>query len=269
MKNIMTIKNCGAAMLVLLLAVTGCVKDKSKEVAQEQSQFNNNSQVQFYNAIVAAARNFVYVDAVPVTGASLALGGTFPSTPASFSITSGFRAFLIRDTLSTTTQPAISFGENLQPSGFYTIFLYDTVTQPKQKTVWNNIVIPSDTTSRLRFANFIYNPSALSQGFDIFSVKRNAVIFSNVRETEVTEFIPYASALTDTFYIRLNGSSANLQNTDTTGKPTILNVQAVLTPTRLRSYTLVWRGGYRTSVNKSTTGAALASARQLSVFANY
>jgi len=269
MKNKMSIKNCGAVLLVLLFAVTACKKDRSKEVAQETYQFNNNSSIQIYNAVVAAARNYVYVDAVPVTGAALAYAGTFPSTPASFSITSGFRAFLIRDTLSTTTQPAISFGENFQPSGNYTIFLYDTVTQAKQKTVWNNIVVPTDTTARLRFANFIYNPSALPQGFDIFSVKRQAVIFSNVRETEVTEFIPYASALTDTFYIRLNGSSANLQNTDTTGKPTILNIQAVLTPTRLRSYTLIFRGGYRTSVNKSTTGAALASARQLSTFANY
>src|SRR5690349_18869126 len=169
MKNKLTIINCGVALMVLLFAVTACEKDKGKEVAQETTLFNNNSSIQIYNAIVVAARNYVYVDAVPVTGAALALGNTFPSTPASFSITSGFRAFLVRDTLATTTQPAISFAENFQPSGNYTIFLYDTVTQPKQKLVWNNIVVPTDTTARLRFANMIYSPSALPQGFDIYS----------------------------------------------------------------------------------------------------
>jgi len=146
--------------------------------------------------------------------------------------------------------------------------MYDTFTAVKQKTVQTNIVIPADTTARLRFANLIYNPVALPGGFDIFSTRRNAVIFSNVRETEVTDYIPYASALTDTFYVRLNGSSANLQNVDTIGKPTILNVQAVLTPTRLRSYTLVWRGGFRSSNNRTTTGAAIGSARILSTFTN-
>jgi hypothetical protein len=87
----------------------------------------------------------------------------------------------------------------------------------------------------------------------------------------VTDFIPYASALTDTFYIRLNGSSSNLQNYDTAGKPWLSNVQAVLTPTRLRSYTLIFRGGYRNINNRAGTSpyGILTNARQLGVFTNY
>lgn len=247
----------------------GCRKDKGKEVALENTTFSDKSFIQVYNAVTGSSRNYVYVDGSAVTGATLSLGGLFPSTPATFNVTNGFREFLIRDTLSTSTQFPLSFAENLQAGRYYTIFTYDTTTTAKKKIVTNNIVIPNDTTARLRFANFVYSPNAIPTSFDIYSVKRNAVIFSNVNVTEVTDYIPYASAATDTFYIRPNGSSSNLQNVDTTGKPTILDIRSVLTPTRLRSYTLVFRGSYRAVNNKTTTGAAIASARQLSVFANY
>jgi hypothetical protein len=249
------ITQLGLAAFASLLA-WGCVKDKGKEVAMENTTFTDQSFVQVYNAVTGSSRNYVYVDAVPVTGALLSLGSTFPSTPANYSVSNGFRNFLIKDTLSTTTQFPLSFAENLQAGNYYTIFT-------------NNIVVPADTTARLRFANFVYSPTAIPTGFDIFSVKRNAVIFSNVRETEVTDFIPYASAATDTFYIRPNGSSSNLQNIDTTGKPTILDIRSVFTPTRLRNYTLIFRGSYRAINNKTSSGSAISSARQLSVFANY
>lgn len=267
MKKIIIINVLGFVFLATFFA--SCVKERGKEVALETTDLTGTSAVQVYNALVGSLRNYVYVDAKVVTGSILTYGTAFPSTPASYSITSGFREFLVRDTLSATTQLPVSFAENFNAGGNYTIFMYDTITAAKQKTVVNNIVIPSDTTARLRFANFIYNPTALASGFDIFSVKRNAVIFTNVKETEVTDFIPYASALTDTFYIRLNGSSTNLQNVDTTGKPTILTLQAVLTPTRLRSYTLIWRGGFRAGTNRTTTGTAIPSARILTSFANY
>lgn len=262
------ITQLGLAAFASLLA-WGCVKDKGKEVAMENTTFTDQSFVQVYNAVTGSSRNYVYVDAVPVTGALLSLGSTFPSTPANYSVSNGFRNFLIKDTLSTTTQFPLSFAENLQAGNYYTIFTYDTTTTAKKKIVTNNIVVPADTTARLRFANFVYSPTAIPTGFDIFSVKRNAVIFSNVRETEVTDFIPYASAATDTFYIRPNGSSSNLQNIDTTGKPTILDIRSVFTPTRLRNYTLIFRGSYRAINNKTSSGSAISSARQLSVFANY
>lgn len=245
-----------------------CAKNNPELVSPTDNDFNNKSFIQVYNASVGSTRNYVYVDASPVTGAPFAFGGTFPSTPANYAVTAGFREFLIKDTLSTSTQPQMSFSENFQASKYYTIFMYDTLNAIKQKTVLSNIVIPADTTARLRFANFIYNPVALPNSFDIFSVKRNANIFSNVRETEVTDFIPFASALTDTFYIRFNGNSANLQNVDTTGKPTIVNVQSILTPTRLRNYTMIFRGSYRSTNNKTSTGSAISSARTLSVISN-
>jgi hypothetical protein len=251
-KIIIAFSLVGAATLV----VSSCRKDKGKEVALERTDMSNTANVQVHNAIVNSSRNFVLVDAKYINGSSLAFAGTFPAgTPASFNIAPGFRAFNVFDTLGAATQVPISFAQDLQAGSNYTIFLYDSLNAPKQKTVVNSIVVPTDTTARLRFANFIYNSgSTIGSGFDIFSVKRNAVIFSNVSETQVTDFIPYNSATNDTFYVRLNGSSTNLTN----GATTILTT---LNPTRLRSYTLIFRGSYR-----ATSGT---SAKQLGTFANY
>ncbi len=262
------IYTCGAVALIAFIAVS-CDKEVGKNVSLENTSFTDKSFVQVYNAIVGSTRNYVYVDASAVTGAALATGGIFPSTPANFSVGNGFREFLIRDTLLTSAQLPLSFAENLQAGKYYTIFAYDTIQTPKKKIVVNNIVIPTDTTARLRFANFVYNSTALPTGFDIYSAKRGAVIFSNVRETEVTDYIPYASAVTDTFFLRLNGSTSNLQNTDSLTKAGQVNIIAILTPTRLRSYTLVFRGGWKSAFNKTAAAAAITSARQLSVFANY
>ena len=269
--KVTTIITSFSAVIVTALLAISCVKQTGQKTATIQTDFSNKAFVQVFNGTLNSTRNYVYVDGNAVTGAATAYAASFPatSTPASFTVPAGFRAFLIRDTLGTSTQPPMSFAENFEAGKYYTIFMYDTSTTVKQKTVMNNIIIPTDTTARLRFANFIYNPGAVPTGFDIFSKKRNAVIFSNVKETEVTDYIPYASASTDTFYIRLNGSSSNLQNVDTLGKTVLLNIQAVLNPTRLRSYTLVFRGGYRSSFNKIASGAAWAHARTLSTFANY
>ncbi len=231
---------CSCVIATAFLAVS-CVKETGKEVALEQYDYSSKAFVQVYNGTLSSARNYVYVDGAPVTGAALAYASTFPSTPSLFAITSGFRAFLIRDTSSTIlTQPAMSFAENLQATGNYTIFMYDTLTSPKQKIVQNDIIIPTDTTARVRFANFIFTRTAVPN-VDIFSLKRNANVFTNVGITEVTGYIPYASSLNDTLYVRETGT-ANLLAT--------LNG---FNPVRKRSYTLVFRGRYQTT---GTTGLA-------------
>ena len=232
-----------------LLAVS-CTKKTGREVALENTDFSNRSFVQIYNGTIGSARNYVYVDGNPVTGAALAYGSTFPSTPANFSVTPGYRAFLIRDTSSTIlTQPALEFAENFPTSKNYTVFMYDTVTSPKQKTVANNIEYPTDTTSRLRFANFIFT-TAGAPAVDVFSVKRNANIFSNILQTDVTAYIPFQAggltALNDTLMVRDAGT---------------LNLLAQLNnfnPVPKRSYTIVFRGSYR-----------VTAARFLSSFINY
>ena len=72
-------------------------------------------------------------------------------------------------------------------------------------------------------------------------MKRAANLFTNIPVTGVTDYIPYASSLTDTLYVRETGTMTQLA---------VLNG---FNPTQLRSYTLVFRGRYQTT---GTTGIA-------------
>ena len=279
--KVTTILTSFSAVIATALLAISCVKETGMKVATIQPDFSNKSFVQVYNGTLSSTRNYIYVDGNAVTGAAVAYNGFFPLTPSNFSVTSGVRAFLIRDTLLTSTQPPMSFAESFEAGKFYTIFMYDTVNAAKQKTVKNNIVIPSDTTSRIRFANFAYSPLAIP-AIDIFSVKRNANIFSNVSTTEVTEYIPFASSSktieNDTLIVRIAGSGTNLMNRTvvTSGTPpvtvtTFSNVQIIVAPTRLRSYTLVFRGGWRSDIISNTVGTTTTTyptVRTLSFFSS-
>lgn len=263
MKSI-KIKIFGISCFLLCgLFMISCKKTFDEKIEQ-QIDFSSSSLVQVYMATVGATRNYVYVDGKPVTGVSLGLGSLYPAIGYSSALPSGMKAFVIKDTLSTTTQVPLSFSADLMAGKNYTIFMYDTITSPMQKTIVTDIVIPDDTTARLRFANFVYNPTPLPSGFDIYSVKKQANIFTNVQLTDATPYIPYESNVTDTFYIRLTGTNTNLQNLRPTPAPaTLINIAAVFTPRPKRSYTLVFRGGYRAT---TTTNATV---RTLSVFTNY
>lgn len=251
-------------MTILLFSgsvMVSCTKSFD-EKQQQQRDFTNSSIMQVYVATVNANRNFIWVDANRINGASLTSGSVFPTTGYGFNVAGGLRNFLVRDTLTTSTQVPYSFAENLQAGKTYTLFIYDTITSPKQKTVLTNIEVPTDTTARIRFAHFAYSPTEVP-AVDIFSVKRNANIFTNVALTEVTGFIPIASGVTDTFYIRPTGTGTNLQNYTTSPAPASWrDIQAVLTPTIKRSYTLIFRGGYRATTSTNPT------VRNLSVFVN-
>ncbi len=237
----------GAAGIAATLFLASCTKTFDEKVEQQRN-FSNSSILQVYMGTVSASRNYVYVDSKPVNGAAIAFGGVFPATGYGFSVPIGVRAFLIRDTLTAATQTPLSFAENMQPNKNYTIFMYDTINAAKQKTVETAIVIPADSTARLRFANFIFSKNAVP-AVDVFSKRRNQNIFTNVSVTDVTNFIPYASKLTDTLSVRATGTTTDLA---------VLNG---ITPTEKRSYTIVFRGRYET-----TSGTI---ARTLSSFVNF
>ena len=255
--------------VVVSLGLTGCVKNIN-DTQIVQDDFGNTTRVQVYNAAVGTTRNSIYVDGVPVNYATLAYTGQFPASPnTSFQVAPGLRAFEIRDTLRTSAQPRLVFAENLQTNTYYTIFQYDTMTSTKQKTVLTKIQFPNDGTARIRFANFAYSPNAIP-AIDIFSVKRNANIFSNVAVTDVTEFVSVPAGIVDTFWVRVAGTGTNLLNytpAQPTANPPVpslpVSFGVIMTPAVNRSYTLVFRGGYRSVVTNNST------VRTLSVFTNY
>lgn len=219
---------------------------ETPHIATRLTDSSNSGSVQVINATLKAARNYVYVDGVPVSGSALAYGGVFPSTAYSFKANAGSRSFTIKDTLPATTQVPLTFTQTIEAGKSYTIFTYDTITKPKQVTILNNIVIPTDSTSRLRFANFIYNPTPVAN-VDVYSFRKpGTAVFSNVATNQVTEFIPYASGITDTLYVYAAGTTSPL---------IVKQVVQSLVPTR--SYTSVYNGDYR------------AAAKAISTFATY
>lgn len=260
-----SIKIFAAGMTGLLVAgavLVSCTKTFDSRLEAVYGN-ENSSNAQLYIAAVGASRNYIYVDNKPVNGASLISNSLFPSVGFGFRVPTGMRNFLLRDTLTATTQAQLSFAQNMQIGKSYTIFAYDTTVSIKQKTVETPIVVPADTTARLRFANFVYNPGVIP-AVDIYSKNRGQNIFTNVSVTDVTNFIPYESNRADTFYIRPTGTSTNLQNLVPTPAPGAwTDISLILTPTPKRSYTLVFRGGYRATTSTNAT------VRGLSVFANY
>lgn len=238
----------GAILIPLVAAaIVSCTKSFDEKTAQQKT-FDNSSLIQVYMAMGNVSRNYVWVNGKLITGSLMSSGSLFPSTAYAASIEPGLKSFLVRDTLSSSTQAPINFAENMQVGKNYTIFIYDTINAPKQKTVETNIVIPDDTTARIRFANFTHTKTAVP-GVDIFSKRLNQNIFTNVNISEVTNFIPFPSVFTDTFFVRPTGTTTNLA---------VLNTVSL---GRKRSATLVFWGSYYV-----TTGA---HARALSVFTNY
>jgi hypothetical protein len=242
MKSIKHIKNTAAFMMLMLLV--SCEKEYSSLLTQDTS-LGNKANVKFYNGIMSSLRNYVYANNVALNGATIAYGGVFPAlSPSYASLPSGNIALTIKDTLVTSTQPVMNFSANLEPGAYYTVIAYGTNLAPKQKVVKDLITEIPDTTARIRFANFASNATAIPN-IDIFSIKRQTNIFTNVPAETMTGFIPYASASSDTLFVRATGTTTNL---------TQLNG---LNPTAKRSYTVIFRGTY--SVTTGATARTLAS----------
>lgn len=240
MRNIFLAGTC-------LLAFVACEKDYAGRVNIQPNLLPSSGQasLQYYNGTLNSVRTYVYIDNILVSGTATTYSTSplYPGTSPSYMIVSpGAKTITIKDTLATTTQPSVSVSGNLDAGANYTVFSYDTLNKAKAFLVKDNIVVPTDTTSRVRFVNLIYSATAVPN-VDIFSVRRQQNIFSNVAVNAVTEFIPFfaASPTSDTLHVRATGTTTNLAS---------LNG---FNPTRQRSYTLVFRGRYQTT---GTTGVA-------------
>lgn len=217
--------------IIVSFLYLACTKNRP-HVTVTDTDLSNSTLVQVFDATVSSVRTYVYVDGTPVTGSVLAYGSIFPATAYAFKVKAGLRSFLIKDTLNTSTQAPISFAENFDIGKNYTIFMYDTTPSAKQITVLNDVVIPADTTARVKFVNLIHNSFAVP-AVDVFSTRRNENVFTNISKTQSTAYIPYASAFTDTLLVR------------ETGTTNLLASLIGFVPTQKRSYTLIYRGSHR------------------------
>lgn len=243
MKRI-NLKYSGLILLAGALVLSACKKEFNKVIGDNTDP--DKSYFRVYNAAISTVRNYVYVNNIQVTGAAVAYTGLFPSTGYYSAVTPGGNQILIKDTLVTSTQNQVSFSAIFEKGKRYTVFTYDTLTRVKYKLVYDDIVVPTDTTARVRFANMIHSAVTIPN-VDIYSTRRASNVFTNIAPTGVSPFIPYASQ-NDTLYVRATGTTTNLA--------TLSN----FFPTAKRSYTVLFRGVYQ------TTSGALA--RTLTSFSN-
>jgi hypothetical protein len=259
LKNIFSI----LAVVAVILFADACKKPYSYIQNVDSDLANNSSTAQIFGACAKMTRNYTYVDGVQVSGSALAFGGVFPGAAYSVRLTPGTHNILIKDTLSTTLQVPLTYAQVFDLGKFYTLFLYDTTASPKMLAVKNNITIPLDTSCMLRFANFIYNPTAVPN-VDVYSFRKipgtpvfiagvvqmntSTPVFTNIATNTVTDFIPYSSLLTDTLYVYATGTTTPL-----------LAKQLVPSLTPTRSYTSAYIGSYR----------SLPTAKSVTTFSTY
>lgn len=235
-------------LIGLGMSVSFSCQKKIDTSFQEVKNLNDKAFIQVYMGTVSATRNYVYVDGVPVTGAALAIGGLFPSTGYASTLTPGARNFIIKDTLATSKQIPLAFTKTLEEKKNYTIFMYDTITSPKQLMVETPLNSLSNSNAQIRFANIIYAKTSVP-AVDIYSKLKNANIFTNISTASVTGFISMPTGVADDIIVRIAGTTTQLA---------VIN-SLVLQPHR--AYTLVFRGSYFV-----TTGT---NAKTLSLFTNY
>lgn len=246
------------AVIAILILVDACRKPYSYIQNVDTDLSNNSSTAQIFGACARMARNYAYVDGKQVSGSTLAFGGVFPGAAYSITLTPGAHSILLKDTLSTTLQVPVTYSQVFDLGKFYTLFLYDTTASPKVLAVKNDIIIPLDTSCRLRFANFIYNPTPVANvdvyafrnipGTPVFAAGNpvltgNTPIFTNIATNTVTDFIPFASLRTDTLYVVATGTTTP-----------IIAKQLVQSLTPTRSYTSAYIGSFRSAATgKSVT----------------
>jgi hypothetical protein len=226
--------------ICLIISFAAC-KNEYKLTAKTTGDISANANIRIFNASLNSAKNFLYVnkaplitnDYIPLTGNPFAYGGVFPSNNSYFNIAASAYYLLIKDSAAVTNQVPLNFYENLESGKYYTIFTYDTLTKVKYKIVVDNIdkAVP-DTSARIRIANMIYSSGTIpASNFDLYSKKLNANIVSNISPLAVTDFIAFPSRVADSLYLRLPGSTTNINATP-----------FVIIPDIKRSYTIVLRG---------------------------
>lgn len=221
-------------LIGLILTGFSCTKEFTPLVENEPD-FTSRAHVKFVNFVMGSLRNYVFADNKYVSGTASAYTNVYPSNSGSYmSLPTSVKTLTVRDTLATTRQNVVSIPTTLEANAYYTLFTYDSLTNAKAKMIRDWIEIPSDTTARIRFAHFGYSTVAIPN-VDVYSSRLKANVFSNVTATNITDFIPYASRVSDTLYIRATGTTTNLV--------TLNNFSAAAK----RSYTIALRGSMRLS----------------------
>lgn len=230
---------------LMLVGIISCEKEFTPTTT-ENNELSGKAAIKYINMTVNSNRNYLFIDDKLVSGSASAYTNIYPSGSVSFiTVPSTSSKFMVMDTLATTTQVPVTINATLEPGQYYSLFTYDSINATKAKLVKDAIVIPTDTTARVRFANFAYSTAAMPN-IDIYSHRLGANVATNLAVADVTSFIPFPAATLDTFQIRETGKTVNLVS---------LNGFSAITK---RSYTVVFRGSWRLAAG-TTLGRAVST----------
>lgn len=216
---------------ISITAIMSCKKETDKTL-NENYELSNKATLQWFIATVGARLNFIYIDGAQANGDTLRTGNLFPSPFAKgFTLDDGTRTISIKDTSLTTTQVPLNAQQDFSGGKRYFVFTYDTITSPQIKFVETNLVVPDDTTARLRIANFLYSRESIPK-FDVFSERLNTNIFTNLDTAQVTDFVPFPSSSNEKLIFREAGTTTEIFS--------VSNINLI----PKRSYTIVQKGNY-------------------------
>lgn len=175
--------------------------------------------------VMAVYMNTIKITGTTATANTLSYGSLFPATTvysflpagnANFSFimnrwTSGVFAPVAGDTVFKSTV-------NLQAGKYYSLFLVDTTQTPTVLVNEDALKVPALDKFSVRFANLAANPT---ERLDVYSVRQETNVFSNVGYKAITDFIDLpVPVISDTFHVRLTGTTTNLYSLNTfTGTP--------------------------------------------------
>jgi hypothetical protein len=251
-----------AAVVAVITVFTACKKEFENAYISGRTDVNGKAMFRMYNVALGSSNTQIFIENSLVTGNNALVGyaGLFPSGALYSEIEPGTRTIIARNSSATSTQVPITINQDFSGTSKYTLFRYDTSTTATFKLIKDTGFASSNAECAIRFANLVRTPASgiAPPNFDLFSVKQNRNLFTNVAQTDITNFtvLPALVGTTDTLHLRATGTTTNLSS--------VLGWAA----SPGRNYTLAYRGNYGVSIPPAPT-ATPANARQLSLFITY
>ncbi len=210
------------AAVVAAGILAGCDKELQEDAPAQLLTNEGNAQIK----VVHASPNFTTVTGQPeafnfivsgakVNSAAIAFSGLFPAQNTGYmGITSGLHWFKIsRGGVNTTDSITIhTFQKLIEPGQKYSYIVTDSLkstNEARTMLLTDNFNQPVPGNYAVRFVHAVTSDT-VGKNVDVYSFRRKANIFTNVKIGTATGFIEYGPAGTDTLSVRRSGTTNEL-----------------------------------------------------------
>lgn len=155
----------------------------------------------------------------------LTYGGAFPAANIGYAAvdpgTVNFRLFLPGGITKPDSVEITSITKTLSPNKYYSFIITDQVRSTRDSSqIWieDNFETPPPNFYSMRFVHAVLNDTA-GRNVDIYSARRNAAIYTNIRPGQTTTFtnFPFTAGITDTLIVRRAGTTFELSRLNAVG----------------------------------------------------